>query len=247
MPNRILKESICVSADINELTWFEEVLFYRLMVNCDDFGRFDGRIAIIKNRLFPLKENLTRRNIQDALSRLARVGLVCLYEIDGKPFLFLPTWNTHQIIRAKKSKFPDPRESVCKQMNSNDFNCMQMNSNVSVIQSESESNTIRERETRPRARAKKAQAMPKKEYGQFGNVMLTEAERAMLTEKYGETAEALIDKFSAKLRSKGYQFADHYATIVLWASEDKQASRASGDKHAEIEDWFEQRIKRTFG
>ena len=27
MGNRILKESICMSSDINELSWFEEVLF----------------------------------------------------------------------------------------------------------------------------------------------------------------------------------------------------------------------------
>ena len=36
MPNRIIKESIRTSDSINDLTWFEEVLFYRLMVSCDD-------------------------------------------------------------------------------------------------------------------------------------------------------------------------------------------------------------------
>lgn len=48
MPNRIIKESICVSDSIDSLSWFEEVLFYRLIVVCDDYGRFDGRIPIIK-------------------------------------------------------------------------------------------------------------------------------------------------------------------------------------------------------
>ena len=37
MPNRILKESICRSDTIDHLTWFEEVLFYRLIVSCDDY------------------------------------------------------------------------------------------------------------------------------------------------------------------------------------------------------------------
>ena len=46
MPNRIIKESICRSDQINGLTAFEEVLFYRLMVSVDDFGRYDGRQAI---------------------------------------------------------------------------------------------------------------------------------------------------------------------------------------------------------
>ncbi len=43
MPNRIIKESICRSEEIDSLSWFEEVLFYRLIVTCDDFGRYDGR------------------------------------------------------------------------------------------------------------------------------------------------------------------------------------------------------------
>ena len=58
MPNRILRETVCTSNSVDQLSWFEEVLFYRLIVNCDDFGRYDGRAAIIKNRLFPLKEML---------------------------------------------------------------------------------------------------------------------------------------------------------------------------------------------
>ncbi len=250
MPNRIIKESICDSEDIDKLTWFEEVFFYRLLVNCDDYGRFDGRVSVLKNRLFTLKDNLTRKNIESALNKLARVGLVCLYEIDGKPFLFLPTWNKHQNVRAKKSKFPEPHESNCKQMNTNDFNCKQMKSNASKCSRnpiQSESNPIRERETRPPAREGQAVTAERKAYGEFCNVMLTEEERAALSEKYGDAAEALIDKFSAKLRSKGYRFADHYATIVLWASEDKRAEGAAAQKREDVEDWFERRIKQTFG
>ena len=67
MPNRILKESICTSDSIDSLSWFEECLYYRLIVNCDDFGRFDGRTAVIKNRLFPLKENLTLKAVSEAI------------------------------------------------------------------------------------------------------------------------------------------------------------------------------------
>jgi hypothetical protein len=123
MPNRIIKESICTSDSIDSLGWFEEVLFYRLIVNCDDFGRFDGRMAVIKNRLFPLKENLTLKNVELAVNKLARAGLVSLYEYDGRPFLYLPTWNEHQTIRAKQSKYPEPSESNCKQMISDASKC----------------------------------------------------------------------------------------------------------------------------
>ena len=130
MPNRILKESICTSDSIDSLTWFEECLFYRMIVNCDDFGRFDGRIAVIKNRLFPLKENLTLKTVSDAINNLARAGLVMPYECDGKPFLYLPSWNEHQNVRAKRSKYPEPDN-----VNTYDCNCMHMNANVPDIQS----------------------------------------------------------------------------------------------------------------
>lgn len=45
MPNRMIKESICTSETLAQLTPEEERLFYRLLVNADDFGRFDGRAA----------------------------------------------------------------------------------------------------------------------------------------------------------------------------------------------------------
>lgn len=105
MPNRIIRESICTSDSIDGLSWFEEVLFYRLIVSCDDFGRYDGRAAIIKNRLFPLKENLTLKTVENALHGLASAGLVALYTSQGKRFLYLPTWGKYQNQRAKESKY----------------------------------------------------------------------------------------------------------------------------------------------
>ena len=131
MPNRIIKESICTSDSIDQLSWFEEVVFYRLIVNCDDYGRFDGRAAIIKNRLFPLKESLTTKAVSEAVKKLANAGMVVLYEFEGKPYLYLPTWNDHQTVRAKRSRFPEPDESA----KSSASICKQMNADVTVIQS----------------------------------------------------------------------------------------------------------------
>lgn len=152
MPNRILKESIRESDSIDSLNWFQEVLFYRLIVSCDDYGRFDGRTSVIKNRLFPLKEDLTLKAVSEAIRKLVSAGLVVLYEVDGKPYLYLPTWTAHQNVRAKRSKYPDP-ETVCGNANPSASKCMQMyaedndgkqmQENVPVIQS----NTISESES----------------------------------------------------------------------------------------------------
>ena len=146
MPNRIIKESICTSDSIDRLSWFEECLFYRLIVSCDDYGRYDGRPAIIKNRLFPLKkeEKLPESEVITALTSLIEADLVTMYSVNGKPYLQLNTWEDHQSIRAKKSKYPSPSESTCIHLQANDFNCNQMQANVPVIQSnpiQSESKT----------------------------------------------------------------------------------------------------------
>lgn len=142
MPNRIIKESIRTSDSINELSWFEECLFYRLIVSCDDYGRFDGRTAIIKGSCFPLKDGVTANNIEKALSKLVTAGLVKRYVVDGKPYLSLPTWERHQSVRAKKSKYPSPEDG---EMIPSENICKQMHADVPVIQSntesESESNT----------------------------------------------------------------------------------------------------------
>lgn len=126
LPNRIFKDSICTSNEVDELSWFEEVLFYRLIVNCDDFGRFDGRFAIVKGKLFPLKKSLTEATIEKALDRLATVGLVIPYLCDGKPYLQLVTWDKHQQRRAKSSKYPPMPNETCNHMISDDINCNQM-------------------------------------------------------------------------------------------------------------------------
>ena len=137
MPNRIIRESICTSDSVDKLSWFEEVLFSRLIVNCDDFGRFDGRAAVVKNRLFPLKDNLTLKTVETALHGLANAGLITLYVFEGKRFLCLPTWGKYQTQRAKVSKYPAPENSLQADENI----CKQMISNVPVFENR-ESNSI---------------------------------------------------------------------------------------------------------
>lgn len=128
MPNRILKESICTSDEIDSLTTFQETVFYRLIVNCDDFGRMDARPKILASKLFPLKD-IRISQIEDALKALSKSGLVVIYHVDGKPYLQMMTWNKHQQIRAQKSKYPGPEQGTtandikCDQMISDDIKC----------------------------------------------------------------------------------------------------------------------------
>lgn len=112
MPNRILKESICTSADVDRMDLFTEVFFYRLIVCCDDYGRMDGRTAILRAKLFPLKEGLRAEDIEAALQLLMELGCVARYQVDGLPYLYLPAWEKHQRVRNLRAKYPPPPEDA---------------------------------------------------------------------------------------------------------------------------------------
>lgn len=125
MPNRIIKESICTSENIDQLTVFQEVVFYRLMVNCDDFGRFDARPKLLASRLFPLRD-VNIEEMQEAINALERADLITVYSVDGHPYLFMNKWLSHQQKRSDKSKYPEPSDGENGHMISNDINCNQV-------------------------------------------------------------------------------------------------------------------------
>ena len=122
MPNRFIKESICTSENIDQLTEFQEVFFYRLIVNCDDFGRFDARLKLLSSKLFPLRDVSTEK-VAETLEALQDADLIVVYEVNGHPYLQMKTWDKHQQGRASKSKYPSFAESV---LQTDDINCNQL-------------------------------------------------------------------------------------------------------------------------
>ena len=130
MPNRILKESICASEDLNALTPGAEILFYRLMVKADDFGAFYGNPQLVKNACFPLKtdKDLKESQVTKWLTELSETGLIIWYTAeDGRSYLQLTGWAKHQRQRANNSKFPLFADNCC-QLLSNADGCCQMSS-----------------------------------------------------------------------------------------------------------------------
>ena len=131
MPNRILKESICASPNINQLSDKAEAFFYRLIVNSDDYGRFDGRPTIIISRCYPLRIKIVdEEDIVSLLNELIKSKLISLYKKEDKYLIQISTWDKHQQIRAKKSKYPS-YDNTCILMLADDFrNQMISNDNI---------------------------------------------------------------------------------------------------------------------
>ena len=146
MPNRILKESITTSEDIDSLSPDAEILFYRLMVKADDFGIYYGNAKIIRSNCYPLRvDDTPAESVEEWLDELEAAGLIERYRAaDERIYLRFVKWQKHQQIRAKKPKFPqftDECERITSddigryQKKSNDIKRNQKIANVPVIQS----------------------------------------------------------------------------------------------------------------
>lgn len=108
MPNRVLSESVKRSEQIDQLSWFDEVVFYRALLTADDYGCLDGRPKLLKSDLFPTRDDVTRKSIEESLAKLTSTDLLRAYEVSGKPYMLFPTWEKHQRIRRRKQKYPWP-------------------------------------------------------------------------------------------------------------------------------------------
>lgn len=134
MPTRYLKPGVRDSENIDALSPLAETLFYRLLVTVDDFGRYDGRPALVKAQCFPLKD-LTPAKCSSLLVELQSNNLIDIYTVEGKPYLQLLKWDN--VPRAKESKFP-ALDRTCIQVNAR---ADAVNTNVPLTETETGTET----------------------------------------------------------------------------------------------------------
>jgi hypothetical protein len=69
---------------------------------------------------------------------------------------------------------------------------------------------------------KNEKKIPKKPFGPFLNVFLSDEEKKKLTQKFNGRTEDKIEKLSLYLESTGKKYKSHYATILNWSRKDPQ-------------------------
>ena len=116
MPNRIIKQSHCTSKTIAALgtDWAAIVLFDRLIVTVDDYGRFEADPQLVRASCYPrLLDRVSTKQVSDWLDSLARVGLIRFYTAGDESTRYgaLCKWDNHQRIRNQQSKYPAPPTS----------------------------------------------------------------------------------------------------------------------------------------
>lgn len=113
MPSRILREGIIDSESFGSLTEGAQLLYYRLLSMVDDFGRYEANPRLLIIRLFPWAQD--RYDAHMMASRLGELseGLdprIKLYSVGNKQYLEII--DSQRTPRARKSRYPDPLESV---------------------------------------------------------------------------------------------------------------------------------------
>ena len=235
MPNRILKESICYSDDLDRLTAFEETVFYRLIVRADDYGRLDARPGFLKSMLFVTKQGVTEKNVGEAVSKLASIGLVRLYEVDGKPFLLFPKWDLHQRVRNSRKKYPDPPETDSGGSPQLAASCGGPPPHARVYENPNPNPNPNPKESTPAQR---------KAHGEYGWVKLTEEEFERLRSELGEAElNRCITYIDESAQASGNKNHWRDWKLVLrrchrdgWGLRGPKAPQSGGLKEADLEE-----------
>lgn len=183
------------------------------------------RRGIFDREMFDRYGILTSEGIQERYA--SAVERRVLKKIDGRYLLIAMPSNW--IYVDKNSIYVDGNaENVDK------------NTQSKVKQSKVKESKVKERED--------AHAEDGKEiFGCFGNVRMSADDHERLVSMFGEkVAGELIDNLSRKLKSKGYKYEDHYATILIWAQKDgvKPITEASGS--FDTNEFFELALARSY-
>ena len=123
MPRRFISEDTLTSRTLARLSSQAEALFWRLVVQADDFGRFraDADIVFSGSYLGPRSAWLQDASMVDPiLAELSQSNdgkdkpLITLYTVDGRRYgVFGRGWEKSQgKARAKSSKYPPPPDVV---------------------------------------------------------------------------------------------------------------------------------------
>ncbi len=109
----MLHKNICTSEKLSTVSMGAECLFYRLLTVVDDYGRFWGNPATIKDACLPLRtRNASVTDVKKWLFELVDVGLIHRYEVDRAFFVEIIRFSDFQILRndvKKWADFPSPK------------------------------------------------------------------------------------------------------------------------------------------
>jgi hypothetical protein len=128
MPQRFLKPGLTHSKRFNQVSWFSQALFVRLITLVDDFGRFESDPVLLTSLAFPrggpASEPVDPVTVQLALRQLVDVDLILLYRVADTSYLQLNRWvERHR--SASRFPAPDTLTTNVSSLTTSDNKCQQ--------------------------------------------------------------------------------------------------------------------------
>jgi hypothetical protein len=112
---RKLHTKILDSYDFAEMpNDFTRVFWMLLIVVVDSEGRAIDNPAWIKSKMFPLRSDVSNKQIEDALSWLETRKMIIRYKVSGRSYFYVSKFKNYQTgtEREAKSVLPPPEESL---------------------------------------------------------------------------------------------------------------------------------------
>jgi len=114
---RKLHTRITRSMDVNDLPDdFCRLLWSWLPLACDSAGRCLDHPGLIRSRVFPLREDVTAKQVAEALAAIADHGLIARYSVGAHQYFYIPNWVKYQGSPTTRKEglpeYPDPDAPV---------------------------------------------------------------------------------------------------------------------------------------
>ena len=110
MPNRVIRDGLLSSDSFNALPSDAQMLYVRILLVVDDYGRFDGRDAAIKSACYPVSD-IRLTDVSKMLTTLVGSRLIQRYDATGHTYNSVPRFN--QRLRLNRERHPAPPEFEC--------------------------------------------------------------------------------------------------------------------------------------
>jgi len=114
---RMIHDTLFSSQTMGDLTIDARYLYIATIVHADDEGRMRADPKFLKLKAFPF-DNHSVDKVRTLRNQLSTNGLISVYEVLGKEYLFHPKWEKWQTLRKDRTK-PSDCPAPVNQMSTN--------------------------------------------------------------------------------------------------------------------------------
>lgn len=175
--------------------------------------------------------NTTEAILSQALGLFDKYGMI---EIDEDGIISVSNWEKYQNVdgmermrekrRARQAVYREKRRLEKLNDVANDVAVTSPTTSNDAIEEDKEIDKDIEilKEKDIKRKSTRREKPEKHRYGEYNNVLLTDAELEKLKAEFPTDWEARIENLSLGIESKGYKYKNHYATILSWARRDAE-------------------------